>query len=33
VLFRSVRISVDTWIEDFLFRIKDRIENPPDIEP
>ena len=28
-----VRISADAWIEDFLFRIKDRIENPPDIEP
>lgn len=28
-----VRISVDTWIDDFLLRIKDRIENPPDIEP
>jgi len=28
-----VRISVDVWIDDFFFRIKDRIENPPEIEP
>lgn len=26
-------ISVEAWVDDFLFRIKDRIENPPDIEP
>ena len=28
-----VRISVDTWIDDFFARLKDRIENPPEIEP
>lgn len=27
------RVSVDSWVDDFLFRLKDRIENPPDIEP
>jgi adenylate kinase family enzyme len=28
-----VRISTDTWIDEFFARIKDRLENPPEIEP
>jgi len=28
-----VRISADTWIDEFFARLKDRIENPSEIEP